>query len=154
MNPSRGGDKNYAMRMPSNATWSKLDMEKHATDICKIPLHEAGFLLDSNQGSEQEFHDKMLKYRVGPNVESLQTVKQSKIEDPKEIADMRDLYIENTRKYADSLINKFLTFFRVMNDGSHFMMFVRGFRLFALVGYIQFCFVLELVANVVNVVNV
>ncbi|KAF7948593.1 uncharacterized protein EAE97_004004 [Botrytis byssoidea] len=78
MYSSRGGDKNYAMRMPSNATWSKLDMEKHATDICKIPLHEAGFLLDSNQG----------------------TVKQSKIEDAKEIADMRVLWIANTGKYA------------------------------------------------------
>lgn len=100
MYPSRGGGKGYAVRMPSNATENELDMEEYATDICKIPLHEAGFLLDSNQGSKQEFHDKMMKYRVGPNVESLQAVKQSKIEDPKEIADMRVLYIANTRKYA------------------------------------------------------
>ncbi|TGO35441.1 hypothetical protein BHYA_0158g00230 [Botrytis hyacinthi] len=77
------------MRMPSNATENELDMEKYATNICKIPLHEAGLLFDSGSGSEQELHNKMMDYRVGPNVESLQADKPSNIEDPNEIVDMR-----------------------------------------------------------------
>ncbi|TGO28654.1 hypothetical protein BPAE_0025g00630 [Botrytis paeoniae] len=100
MYPSRGDGKNDARRMPSNATSNELDMKKYATDICKIPLHEAGFLFNSNQGSEREFYNKIMKFRVGPSVESLQAVKPLKIEDPKEIVDMRDLYIANTAKYA------------------------------------------------------
>ncbi|KAF7881177.1 uncharacterized protein EAF02_007068 [Botrytis sinoallii] len=42
----------------------------------------------------------MIKFRVGPSVESLQAVKPLKIEERKEIVDLRVLCIANTRKYA------------------------------------------------------